>query len=223
MKTRQIGKSQNTINEPSKRPLIESEPSQFALDVAGQYTNLLKRAKSLARRYRYGDRDELAVDLVQATILRALSKENKFTPGTNLGAWLGTILFNTFKTHVRKCKFSGAMPLAPPFAGGDDGDRYYTFINNLEDKHNLSADTAVRNKEIASATAAAIMEIPEDHRWPLLLMLEEDMGTKEIAKLFGIPQGTVMSRVFRTKNKLRDGLRKSLNIDGDSKADGKEN
>jgi len=130
-----------------------------------------------------GDRAR-ADDLVQDTLERALIKYHLWQPGSNLRAWLFTIMHNVFVNQLR------AQP-----AGMTDG---------LDDE---SAPMTVRPTQSdwleVRDLQAALSRLPDEQREVLLLVGLEQMTYEETSGVLGIPMGTVMSRLSRARGRLR--------------------
>lgn len=159
-------------------------------EMISQYEEAMeRRALSLLS----GDAVE-AQDLVQDTIIKALNNENKFEKGTNLRAWLLTILFHLFvNKHRRKKKFNEIA---------DKHDSYTTSINTSE---SYSTDPA-GPMEMESILILIKNHLSQDFYDVLYAVDVESLSYKEAAKLLDIPQGTVMSRLYRARRKSRDLL-----------------
>ena len=138
------------------------------------------------RRYAHaltGERTR-ADDLVQDTLERALNKLHLWQPGSDLRAWLFTLMHNVFINQLR------AQP-ARLTAGLDDE----------------AAQVAVRPTQTdwleVRDLQAALLRLPEEQRAVLLLVGLEQMTYEETAGVLGIPVGTVMSRLSRARERLR--------------------
>jgi RNA polymerase sigma-70 factor, ECF subfamily len=128
-----------------------------------------------------------AEDLVQETYLRAYRAFDGFTPGTNIRAWLYTILHRARTDAFRKAgrsprtvELEGEGPAVPPpqdaLAGGGED------------------------------LARALEALPEVFRTAVVLRDVEDFSYDEIAKILDVPIGTVMSRIHRGRAQLRSIL-----------------
>ncbi len=122
-----------------------------------------------------------ADDLVQDTLVRALSKERQFRGGS-LAAWLFAILTNVARTAARSEK---TRP-----TGGVDVD--------IADG---GSDPAMR---IGLMTALSGLSV--EHRQPLLLTAVEGFSYREVADILDLPIGTVMSRIARARDQLAQRL-----------------
>ncbi|MBL0402584.1 sigma-70 family RNA polymerase sigma factor [Microvirga aerilata] len=124
-----------------------------------------------------------ADDLVQDTILRAWANSDRFERGTNLNAWLFTILRNLFHSEYRKRKREV-----------EDGDG--AFAARLKTHPNQQAHLDYEDFRIALA------KLPLDQREALLLVGAQGMSYEEAAEVCKVAIGTVKSRVNRARAKL---------------------
>ena len=135
-----------------------------------------------------------ADDLVQETYLRAFRFADRFTPGTHLRAWLFQILRNTFLTFYRVRERESAI--------ADDGVPDWDvpmFHDAPEDSSSVM--------EAHTDLERALRRLPEEFRTVLLLAEIEGMPLEEVARVMECPVGTVKSRIFRAKERLRALLR----------------
>ena len=137
-----------------------------------------------------GDRIE-ADDLVQDCLTRALSRVHLWRPGTDLRAWLFTILHNI---HINNVRSRRAHVAANEDLGQGEGPRA------LAAPPTQDARLELRDLE------RALARIPDEQRQVLLLVGMEGMSYEEAARVVGVPIGTIMSRVARG----RDALRRSM-------------
>lgn len=124
-----------------------------------------------------------ADDLVQETIVKAWKSFDSFKPGTNLRAWLFTILRNTFYSQRRKAKREVA---------DSDGEMAATLsVKPHHDGHLAMADFR-----------SAFAELPDEQREALVLVGAEGMTYEEAAETCGVAIGTIKSRVNRGRKRL---------------------
>jgi len=128
-----------------------------------------------------------ADDLVQETILRAWQNQDRFEPGSNLGAWLFTILRNLFYSHLRRMKREVA----------DSDGSYAAQLRTAPDQ-----EAGVIVKDMWRALG----ELPPDQREALLLVGAEGMSYDEAARICGVAVGTIKSRVNRARRRLAGHL-----------------
>jgi RNA polymerase sigma-70 factor (ECF subfamily) len=135
-----------------------------------------------------------AQDLVQDSYVKAFRSAKQFIPGTNLKAWLFTILHNTFRNLRRD---SGRDPVE---------------VDSEQVELSAGADPAASPEEQLLRTAmgpdlqAALDALPEAFREAVWLRDVEEFPYAEIAEMLGIPIGTVMSRISRGRRMLYERL-----------------
>ena len=131
-----------------------------------------------------------ADDLVQETLLRAFANIDSFTPGTNMGAWLFTILRNLFRSEYRKRRREV-----------EDADGHYAEM--LTSQPEQSGHVEFREFR------DALSKLPDDQREALILVGASGYSYEETAQICGCAVGTIKSRV----NRARHRLAKLLSID----------
>lgn len=131
-------------------------------------------------------------DLVQDTMLKALTYRDKYTDGTNLKGWLYTIMKNTFINNYRR------MMKRNTFIDQTDNDFYLDSASHAEKN---KAESGFVLNDIETAIAA----LPENIRKPFS-MNTRGFKYHEIADILHIPIGTVKTRIFVAKRLLRDEL-----------------
>lgn len=139
-----------------------------------------------------------AEDLVQETYLKAFRAADRFEQGTNLRAWLFTILHNTARNRARDrardtvAIDSEAVERAadgPPSRGPAE-----------------TPETLLLRETLAPELRAAIDALPETFRQAVWLRDVEEFTYAEIAQMLGVPIGTVMSRISRGRRFLYEAL-----------------
>ncbi|MBB1602435.1 sigma-70 family RNA polymerase sigma factor [Variovorax sp. UMC13] len=123
-----------------------------------------------------------ADDLVQDTLERACLKWRLWTVGTDLRAWLFTLMHNVFANQLR---------WAPPRALDID-----------EMAHDLAGADTSQDKTLD--LQRCLLRLPEDQRAVLLLIALEDLSYAQVALVLDIPVGTVMSRLSRARARLHE-------------------
>lgn len=135
-----------------------------------------------------------AEDLVQDTYVKAFRHKSGFAPGTNLRAWLFSILHNTFLNDVRRRKGS-------PVAIDDDvAER----AASRQPAPGPTPEEALLARATAAELDAALAALPETFREAVWLRDVQDLPYAEIARVVGVPIGTVMSRIARGRRLLHD-------------------
>ena len=136
-----------------------------------------------------------AEDLVQETYLRAFRFAHRFQPGTNLRAWMFQILRNTFLTFYRHREREPAF-----LDEGDLDTERDTMFHDAPQKDGAAL-------EAETDLGRAIARLPEEFRTILILAEVEGLALEEVAEIMGCPVGTVKSRIFRAKERLRGFLK----------------
>lgn len=150
------------------------------MNEAERLVELIPRLRRYARAL-VGDRAS-ADDLVQDTLERAWAKLHLYRRGTDLRAWLFTVMHNV---HVNKVR--ATRPTDP-----------------LDDETPELAQRAVQGDSLVVRDLdRSIALLPVEQRSVLLLVALEDMSYEEVARALEIPIGTVMSRLSRAREKLR--------------------
>ena len=135
-----------------------------------------------------------AEDLVQETYVRAMRFSHRFQPGTHLRAWLFQILRNTFLTFYRLREREPALSEDGVPAGGAP------MSHDAPDQDGAST-------EVLTDLDRALSRLQEEFKTPLLLAEVEGLPLDEVAQIMDCPVGTVKSRIFRAKERLRDYLK----------------
>jgi len=136
-------------------------------------------------------------DLIQDTFYRALANQEKFSEGTNIKGWLFTIMRNIFINNYHK-KQRGSTIL-------DGSENQYLLNNNSKTERNGSEGLF-----LAEAIEKAMEGVSEDFRDPFMMHFN-GFHYDEIAEKFGLPLGTVKSRIFFARKVLQANL-KSMGI-----------
>ena len=154
--------------------------SEFHQLMEEQIPRLRRYACALTRNAEMGD------DLVQETLVRALAKRHLWQPGTNLRAWLFTIMHNQNVNLVRRNLREGSVES----------------LSELSDKlAGTTSDPIVRRQ--LCELEHAIDDLPIEQRQVILLIGLEGMNYAEAAAVINVPVGTVRSRLSRAREALR--------------------
>jgi RNA polymerase sigma-70 factor (ECF subfamily) len=148
-------------------------------DLVEHLPRLRRYARALTRDATQAD------DLVQDTLERALVKLDLWRPGSDLRAWLFTLMHNLFVNQVRANR---------PQETDLDAAKDISVVGGQMD--------ALALRDIHSALG----RLPVEHREVILLVGLEQFGYGEAARILGIPPGTVMSRLSRGRERLRQLL-----------------
>jgi RNA polymerase sigma-70 factor, ECF subfamily len=126
-----------------------------------------------------------ADDLVQETLLRALANINSFQPGTNMSAWLFTILRNHFRSEYRKRRREV-----------EDGDGSYA--------ETLKSHPEQYGRVEFEEFRTALAKLPPDQREALVLVGASGFSYEEAAQICECAVGTIKSRVNRARTRLSE-------------------
>ena len=150
------------------------------MNEAQRLVELIPRLRRYARAL-VGDR-ATADDLVQDTLERAWAKLHLYRRGTDLRAWLFTVMHNVHVNRVRATRVTDPLEEEMP---------------ELAQRAPQGDALLVRDLD------RAISRLTGEQRAVLLLVTLEDMSYDEVARTLGVPIGTVMSRLSRAREKLR--------------------
>jgi RNA polymerase sigma-70 factor (ECF subfamily) len=159
-----------------------------------EFNNLLTSHQDFLSGFAMGftrDRED-ANDLVQETFVKALRYKNNFREGTNIKGWLYTIMRNIFINNYKKKRFQNTIV---------DQTENQFFLNSGQDYHHDSVTSLINIDDIQSA----ISRLKYDFRRPFSMFLD-GFHYDEIAEELGIPMGTVKSRIFHARKRLREEL-----------------
>ena len=166
-----------------------SAADEFAREALSYVDSLYGTALRLTRR------PADAEDLVQDTYLKAFRAEAQFERGTNLKAWLFTILHNTFR-NMRRHDVRNPVDV--------DSEVVERAADLVAEAH--TPEQILSRATLDSDLQAALDELPEAFRQAVWLRDVEEFSYAEIAKIVGVPIGTVMSRISRGRRMLYERL-----------------
>jgi RNA polymerase sigma factor (sigma-70 family) len=170
-------------------PASESFVANIYNEIEAEIPRLRRYARALTRDVTIAD------DLVQDCLARALGKLHLWQKGTDLRAWLFTILHNQYVNYVRRSVREGAS------VGLSDSEPLLT-----------RGPQQGRRLELRDLERA-IAKLPEEQQSAILLVGLEGMRYEEVASVLGVPVGTIRSRLSRG----REALRKLVGIEPDDR------
>lgn len=137
---------------------------------------------------------EDAEDLVSDTVLRSLERWEQYRPGTNMRAWLFTILYHVFVSRKRRIESREVQPpesaTSATFDTVGEADPEGRFYDSFVDED----------------VTRAIEKLPEEYRTAVVLSDLHGLRYAEIAEILAVPEGTVKSRLFRGRRILQKQL-----------------
>lgn len=177
-----------------RRPSSAREPEDESIPGALEFLDALYGAA--LRLTRNADR---AQDLVQDTYLKAIRARGQFAQGTNLKAWLYTILHNTWRNRQRdgarsKVDFDSAVVERTAEGGG------------LTTRREETPESLLMRDSLNADLQAALDGLAETFREVVWLRDVDELTYQEIADVLDIPIGTVMSRLSRGRKQLYEAL-----------------
>jgi RNA polymerase sigma-70 factor (ECF subfamily) len=164
-----------------KKLLIISQRRAFRRLVANNRERLYRMA------FAWTSDPQLADDLVQQTMLKALSNQKQLRDFAAAEGWLFRILANCL-TDYRRAKRE--------FLSGD----------NLEIIDNATPENRFKEEELVHKVRRAVQRLPINHRQVVTLVDLEEFSYASVAQILDIPVGTVMSRLCRGRRALREEL-----------------
>jgi RNA polymerase sigma-70 factor (ECF subfamily) len=154
-----------------------------------------------------GNRSD-AEDLAQDALLRALKALPKFRGDSKLSTWVYTITVNTWKNRVRAEKSRGFWKtISFGVLGARDGSDGESPDYEPAGK-DAPLDTELEKEGTAAVVQKALLQLDADDRAIVVLREIEERSYGEIGAVLGLPEGTVKSRLFRARAKLKTLLDK---------------
>ncbi len=156
------------------------------------YNPLVERYKLLLYRqmYRMVHNREDAEDLVEEAFIKAYRAIAKFELGRSFYAWLSRIAVNNAINFLKKERRDLLDPIE-------------TYEHSLSNGKGNPVQM-IHEKIFKEKVNAIMAKLPEEHRTILLLRVEENLSYEEISNILKVPKGTVMSRLSRARQKLKE-------------------
>ena len=168
-------------------PSVSTEPSAFEREALAALDSLYRTARRVSR-----NRAD-AEDLVQDTYLKAFRAADQFESGTNLRAWLFTILHNTARNRFRDRARDTVAVDSDVVDRAADAPPPGSLSGSVD-----TPETLLLRDILAPELQSAIDALPEAFREAVWLRDVEEFSYAEIADMLSIPMGTVMSRISRS-------------------------
>ncbi|MFN3134577.1 MAG: RNA polymerase sigma factor [Candidatus Kryptonium sp.] len=134
--------------------------------------------------------EEDAKDLVQETCYKALKNMDSLDENSNVKAWLFTIMRNLW---LNQRKRNLTLPIYLDET-----------IESVSDEWNINPEELLINNEMRQLLMKALNDLPDAYKEILILRYFEDFSYNEISKILNCPPGTVMSRLNRAREKLKE-------------------
>lgn len=179
--------------EHDNRPEMEADHAVVQRILSGEkdaYEVIVKKYQARAYRAALGwvGNTQDALDLSQDAFIKAYRALRRFDTGRSFFAWFYVILRNTCFNFLRKRK------------------RELTISLDFAPAESVATEDEARRAEVKRQVWRAIASLPDDAREVMVLKYFEEMSYKEIAEAVGCPIGTVMSRLYYGRKKLRKAL-----------------
>ncbi|WP_312783336.1 sigma-70 family RNA polymerase sigma factor [Brevundimonas sp.] len=175
---------------PSRRPVGIVKPADWRYAITGLLPALRAFAFTLSRNSADAD------DLVQETLTKAWAHRARFEPGSNLRAWLFTILRNSWYTGAAKRRRE--VP--------DEEGRYAA---------SLTAEASQEWTAELTSLQAALNALPPEHREAIVMVGAAGLSYQEAADISGCAVGTIKSRVNRARHRLALLLETEPSVEAD--------
>ncbi len=179
-------------------PADDALLARFAAGDRAALDDLFRRYRSVAYRvaYRLLGREADALDAVQDGFVNALTHLDRFGGRSSFKTWLLRVVCNAALDIGRKRKREERVPQSPRDASPDRFGAADT----------LAADSGLARADLRRAIDAALARLPDAQRQTFVLHVEGELTYREVADALGISIGTVMSRLFYARQKLKDLL-----------------
>lgn len=156
---------------------------------------LCRRTAFLAALQLLGNRED-AMDVAQDALIRLVTSLDRFDVTRPLKPWVITIVRHLVIDLSRRRRVRRADSLEALLAEGGSEPR----------DGSVSPEQSAEHEEVRRRVARAVSHLPPLHREVIVLRDYQDLSYDEMARILGIPRGTVMSRLHRARSLLRDGL-----------------
>jgi len=192
-----VWRASNLAATEGEGVVVLAEQASFESDVE----EFLPQLYSAALRMTRNPAD--AEDVLQEAMLKAFRGYHTFKAGTNLKAWLYRILTNTY---INKYRQKARRPSEVELGELEDLYLFKRMGDTTTGGASVSAEDVALDMFVDEDIKAAVEDLPENFRLPVLLADVEGFAYKEIAKIMDVPIGTVMSRLHRGRKQLQRAL-----------------
>ncbi|MBI5744328.1 MAG: sigma-70 family RNA polymerase sigma factor [Elusimicrobia bacterium] len=165
---------------------------------------LMERHKAALYGYllRLTGRADAAEDLFQEVFLKLVKNPSSYNEREKFRSWLFTVAHNAAMDHFRRSGARAEVPL--------EGDGEKTGPADFAASPEPGPEGAAANRELGARIDAAFAALSEDQREVFSLRHYSGLSFKEIAEILGLPIGTVLARMSRAGEKLRQALKKEV-------------
>ncbi len=146
---------------------------------------------------------DIAEDIVQDVALKAIRGQNTFRPEANFRPWIFTILRHTVADYYRSQKIQHLEVNLDEMLEHVNGDHA---TSSMADLNQTSIEKFFLDQIWEEEISEALRELPEEMRLAVLLVDVEEFSYRDIAEVLGWSPGSVMSRIYRGRQKLRQRL-----------------
>ncbi len=174
--------------QPGFRRMTGATPQGVEAEFRTALVGLMPALRGYGRAL--GGSVQAADELVQETVLRALSSERRMTTTEELRPWLFTILRHAWLSGLRA------------------GRRFAPIEHGMEDQGGRGR--AAEDNLALGELARAMQALPAPHREAAVLMGAQGMSAAEAARICGVPEGTMRARLSRARSALRRALEPRL-------------
>lgn len=181
----------------SSKPVSHAQAERFKTLAWPMLPVVLRSAQYLTRN------TQEAEDLAQETMIKAMRAIDSYRDGTNMKAWLLTILR---RTQIDRIRSQASRPREVPLEESmfQTDTEFTAHIGEHDDQ--WREPEALMNRFDDQAVIEALQALPDDMRWTLLLVDVEQMDHVQAASVLGVALGTIKSRAHRARAQLRDKL-----------------
>ncbi len=177
---RELGKGNQPVGKEEKKPMytLEGLMREYGNDV-------------LRMAYLYVKDMHAAEDVFQDVFLKVNQKLDTYEGKASIKTWLLSVTMNTCKDYLKSAYQKRVVPMFDYLEGELDAEDGFRRIEQME---------------TARTVREAVQGLPEPYRDVVICVYFREMGMEETARELGISTGTVKSRLFRAKEKLKRGL-----------------
>jgi len=167
------------------------------------------RSKLFTFIWRYVRHREAAEDIFQETFVRVFARAGTYRRRAKVSTWMYTIAANLCRDELKRRKRHGTISLDEPRAGEGPGEAWSLALA-MADETSENPRESAEETEHRAALWRAVDALPDELRVTLELQTVHGLKYREVAKILGIPLGTVQSRIHNAVKLLRKQFRDVL-------------